>query len=65
MFKDFPGGPVFKNPFYNARDTDSIPGQGTVPHAAEQLGPFVLQLLNEVQGLWSPSIRTGESASHN
>ena len=35
---DFPGGPVVKNPPYNAGDTGSIPGQGTkIPHAAEQL----------------------------
>ena len=32
---DFPGGPVVKNPPYNAGDVGSIPGQGTkIPHAA-------------------------------
>ena len=37
---DFPGGPVVKNPPYNAEDTDSIPGQGTkIPHAVGQLSP--------------------------
>ena len=34
----FPGGPVVKNPPYNAGDAGSIPGQGTnIPHAAGQL----------------------------
>ena len=37
---DFPGGPVVKNPPYNAGDTGSIPGQRTkIPHAAGQLSP--------------------------
>ena len=32
--KDFPAGPVVKDPPANARDTGSIPGQGTkIPHA--------------------------------
>ena len=40
MYRDFPGGPVVKNPPYNAGDVGSIPGQGTkIPHAAEQLNP--------------------------
>ena len=29
---DFLGGPVVKSPPVNARDTDSIPGPGTIPH---------------------------------
>ena len=38
--KDFPGGPVVKNPPCNAGDAGSIPGQGTkIPYAAEQLSP--------------------------
>ena len=37
---DFPGGPVVKNPPYNAGDTGSIPGQGTkIPHAVGQISP--------------------------
>ena len=37
---DFPGGPVVKNPPFNAGDAGSIPGQGTkIPYAAAQLGP--------------------------
>ena len=27
--RDFPGGPKFKNPPYNAGDWGSIPGQGS------------------------------------
>ena len=35
---DFPGGPVVKNPPYNAGDMCSTPGQGTkIPHAMGQL----------------------------
>ena len=38
--RDFPGGPVVKNPPYNAGDVGLIPGQGTkIPHAAGQLSP--------------------------
>ena len=37
---NFPGGPVVKNPPYNAGDVGSIPGQGTkIPHAMGQLSP--------------------------
>ena len=39
--QDFPGGPVVKNPPYNAGDAGSIPGRRTkIPHAAGQLSPF-------------------------
>ena len=38
LSRDFPGGPVVKNPPYNAGDAGSIPGQGTkIPHTAGQL----------------------------
>ena len=39
--RDFPGGPVIKNPSCNAGDVHgSIPGCRTrIPHAAEQLSP--------------------------
>ena len=38
--RDFPGGPVVKNPLSNAGDVGSIPGQRTkIPHATEQLSP--------------------------
>ena len=37
-YRDFPGGPVVKNPLCNAVDTASIPGQGTkIPHASGSL----------------------------
>ena len=37
---DFPGGPVVKNPPYNAGNAGSITGQGTkVPQAVGQLSP--------------------------
>ena len=33
IFREFPGGPVVKNPSFNAGDVGSIPGQGTkTPH---------------------------------
>ena len=38
--RDFPGGPVVKNPPSNAGDMGSAPGQGTkIPHATGQLSP--------------------------
>ena len=38
--RDFPGGPVVKNPPSNAGDAGSIPGRGTkIPPAAGQLSP--------------------------
>ena len=38
--RDFPGGPVVKNPLSNAEHTGSIPGWGTkIPHAVRQLSP--------------------------
>ena len=36
--RDLPGGPVVKNPPWNAGDEGSIPDQGTkIPHAVGQL----------------------------
>ena len=51
---DFLGGPVVKNPPYNAGDAGSIPGQGTkIPHAMGQLSPHVTT--TELAHLnWSP-----------
>ena len=38
QFRDFPGGPVVKNPPCNAGDEGSIPGRGTkIPYASGQL----------------------------
>ena len=40
MCRDFPGGPVVKNPPSNAGDMGSVPGQGTeIPHPVGQLKP--------------------------
>ena len=40
MARDFPGGPVVKNPPPNAENTGLIPGRGTkIPHASGQLSP--------------------------
>ena len=39
-FRDFPSGPVVKNPPSSAADAGSIPGRGTkIPRAAGQLSP--------------------------
>ena len=38
--RDFPGGPVVKNPPCNAGDAGLIPGGGTkIPHAMEPVSP--------------------------
>ena len=40
--RDFPGGPVVKNPPSKAGDQGSIPGLGAkIPHASRQLSPHV------------------------
>ena len=40
--RNFPGGPVVKNPPSNAGDVGSIPGPGSkIPHATEQLSPYI------------------------
>ena len=42
--RDFPGGPVVKNPPSNAGDAGSIPGRATkLPHAEGQLSPRALE----------------------
>ena len=57
--KDFPAGPVVKDPPASAGDTGSIRGQGTkIPHASGQLSPRVLQVLRLT--LQSPSSATRE-----
>ena len=39
-FRDFPSGPVVKNPPSNAGDAGLIPGRETkIPHAVGQLSP--------------------------
>ena len=70
--RDFPSGPVVKNPPYNAGETGSIPGQGTkIPHTAGQLAcaPQLLSLRASTRecatnyrahALWNPSATTRE-----
>ena len=62
--RDFPGGPVSKNPPCNAGDVGSISGLGTkIPHTTEQLSPRVTA--TEVCVLWSPCVTTAEPVCHN
>ena len=43
--RDFPGGPVVKNPSCSAEDAGLIPGQGTkIPRAAGQLHTTTTEL---------------------
>ena len=73
LSRDIPGGPVVKNPPYNAGDMGSIPGQGTkIPHATGQLSPCAttteLARLNQsphatnyrAHALWTPHATTRE-----
>ena len=68
--RDFPGGPVVKNPPSNAGDLGSILGWGTkIPHATGQLSPHAptteLQCLNErAHVLWSLHATTREKPAH-
>ena len=40
QWKDFPGGPVVKNPPSDAEDVGSVPSQRTkIPHVTGQLSP--------------------------
>ena len=62
-FRDFPGGPVAKNPPCNAAVTGSIPGQGTkISHAMEQLSLRVATTETVCQSL---STTTRESVHLN
>ena len=55
--RDFPGGPVVKNPPCNSGDTGSIPGQETkIPHA-RATKPACRNYRAHV--LWSPPATTG------
>ena len=57
FIKDFPGGPVVKNPLCNAGDMGSTPGQGTkIPHALEQLSPHATttEPVHHNQGVHGP-----------
>ena len=62
--RDFPGGPVVKNPPYKAGDAGSIPGQGTkIPHATGQLSPCTSTRESACRKLQSPCAL--EPACHN
>ena len=57
--RDFPGGPVVKNPRCEAEDTGSAPGRGTkIPHATEQLSPCATTI--KAHQLWGLNITTRE-----
>ena len=61
---DFPGGPVVKNPPYNAGDMGSIPGQETgIPHEVGQLSSRTSTREPVCRKLQSP--RALEPARHN
>ena len=67
--KDFPGGPVVKNPPSNAGDTGSIPGQGTkISHAMGQLSPCATTREPTHSGAHVPQLETPhtlEPTCHN
>ena len=55
IVRDFPGGPVVKNPPSNAGDMGSIPGWGTkIPHAPGQLSPHTTTTEPMCRKLQSP-----------
>ena len=66
-YRDFPAGPVVKNPPYNAGDTGSIPGQGTkIPHAVGQLSPRATTTEPTRTGACAPQLeKNRKPASHN
>ena len=54
-YGDFSGGPVVKNLHRYARDTGSIPGQGTrIPHAVEQLSSCSGSTEPKCSGVYPP-----------
>ena len=64
--RDFPGGPVVKNPPYNAGDAGSIPGGGTgIPHAAEQQSPCATTTEPTRPGACVPQLEKRKPAQHN
>ena len=58
--KDFPGGPVVKNPPVNAGGRGFDPWSGKIPHVSEQLSPHTPTAEPEPQ---SPCCVTREAAS--
>ena len=68
-YRDFPGGPVVKNPPCNAGDVGSIPGRRTkIPHAAGQLSLRATTTEPTCSGTCTPQLqspRALEPARHN
>ena len=69
--RDFPGGPVVKNPPSNAGDTGLIPGPGTkIPHVVGQLSPRTATTESaccnyKAHTLWSLGATTREKPVHH
>ena len=64
--RDFPGGPVVRNPPYSAGDTGSIPGQGTkIPHATGQLSPRATTTEPSRPGTCASQLKKRKPAGHN
>ena len=61
IFKSFPGGSVVKSPPDNARDTDSILGQGRSPHAIQESSLYAKTREHVLQ---SPGTTTTEPMCH-
>ena len=62
----FPGGPVVKNPSYNAVGAGLIPCQGTkIPHAAGQLGPRATTTEPMRPGACAPQLEKRKPERHN
>ena len=65
VFRDFPGGPVVKNPPPNAGDVGSIPGRRTkIPHATGQLS-LCTPTTYLARARWSPRATTTEKPVHH
>ena len=61
--RDFPGGPVVKNPPSNSGDTGSIPDQGTkIPQAMGRLSPCATTTEPAHSGACAA---TGEKTTHH
>ena len=58
IYRDFPGGPVVKNPPYNAGGGGSIPGRGTrIPHAEGQLSRRVTTREPVCHNYWARALQ--------
>ena len=63
LYRDFPGGPVIKNPPSNAVDLGSIPGQGTkIPHASGQVSLHAATTKPAHPGAHTPQLERSLSA---